>query len=129
MRDSLLVGRGNCYKQDGFQCSNKLCTSNPQGAQSLTFPPILRSLGPKGAVKLARWTANVSARSAYRRPLTLCTPTLPSSPGVKIKPRQLLPRVFNVLLRLHAHVEYGAILAGADDLVVQTPLTPLALRP
>lgn len=54
---------------------------------------------------------------------------LPSGPSVEIKPRQLLARVLNVLLSLHAHVEDGAVLAGANDFVVQATLAALALGP
>ena len=54
---------------------------------------------------------------------------LPSSPGVKIKSRQLLACILHILLRLHAHIKYRAILARTDDLVMQTSLAPLALRP
>ena len=54
---------------------------------------------------------------------------LPSGPRVEIKPRQLLARILDILLRLHAHVKNGTIFTRTNDLVVQTALAPLTLRP
>ena len=42
---------------------------------------------------------------------------------------QLLPRILDILLRLHAHVEDRTILARADDLAVHAALAALTLRP
>lgn len=53
---------------------------------------------------------------------------LPSR-SIMIKPRQLLPRILYILLRLHPHIEYRTIPTLADNLTMQTPLTPLTLRP
>ena len=71
-------------------------------------------------------------KSCHQRPISpsIHLPAhLPSSPRIKVKSSQLLARIFDILLRLHAHVEDGAILARANDLVVQTALAPLTLRP
>lgn len=54
---------------------------------------------------------------------------LPSSASVEIEPRQLLPRILDVFLRLHAHVEDRAILAAANDFAMHAPLAALTLGP
>lgn len=59
---------------------------------------------------------------------TRSIPTLPS-PLIKIKPRQLLSRILNILLRFHSHVENRTILTATDNLTVHASLTPLTLRP
>ena len=51
------------------------------------------------------------------------------STRIVIEARQLLARILDVLLRLHAHVEDRTVLARADDLAVHAALTALALRP
>src|SRR5690554_3569685 len=54
---------------------------------------------------------------------------LPYSRLIKVKPRQLLIPILQILLGLHAHVEDGTVLAAADDLAVHAALAALALRP
>lgn len=55
---------------------------------------------------------------------------LPPNGGVQvIEPAQLPAGILDILLGLHAHVEDGAILAGADDLLVHGALAALALGP
>ena len=39
---------------------------------------------------------------------------LPRRPGIKVKPRQLLPRILDILLRLHAHIKDRTILTRAN---------------
>jgi hypothetical protein len=48
---------------------------------------------------------------------------------IQIKPLQLVLTILQILPRLHAHVEDGAILITADDLAVNSALAPLTLRP
>ena len=50
-------------------------------------------------------------------------------PNLALEPLQHGIRVLNVLLRLLPHVEDGAIATGAEDILMQRSLAPLALCP
>lgn len=46
-----------------------------------------------------------------------------------VKPREVLARIFDILLRLHPHVEDRTIPATANDFAMHAPLAPLTLGP
>ena len=101
-----------CQEKQGHRTAN-------QAHKSIELANVSKNIAPSPNI--------YQSAQPYKLPV-LSQAKLPSA-SITIEPRQLLARILNILLSLHAHIKDRAISRTTNDLAMQAALTALTLSP